>query len=160
VDDPNDLQCRNRKIDSETYLLRWLQRHSDINVPCLLEVYVARGNRTTLAQSNFIIMNKIQGSMLINLYGNLPTAIKVWNVRFQSDCASSISQERLISSYTDLMLKIFSLEVPQKISSLASGPSLSTPGVAPKFGLRHFVSADKVFCDIREFFDFEIYWRR
>ena len=59
-----------------------------------------------------------------------------------------------MSSYADVMLKLFNLKVPQKIGSLGPGPSLSTPGVMPKFGLRHFVSADKVFGDIKEFFDF------
>jgi len=138
VDDPDEQRWRNRKFDSETHLLRWLQRHSDLNVPRLLEVCVAGGNDTILANSNFIIMNRIQGSMLINLYGNLPTAVK----------------ERLMSSYADVMLKMFSLDVPQKIGSLSPGLSLSTPSVAPKSGLRHFVSADRVFYDIKEFFDF------
>jgi thiamine kinase-like enzyme len=59
-----------------------------------------------------------------------------------------------VFSYADVMLKLFNLKVPQKIGSLGPGSSLSTPGVLPKFGLQHSVSADKVFCDIKEFFDF------
>ena len=59
-----------------------------------------------------------------------------------------------MSSYTDLMLKLFNLKVPKKMGSPGPGLSLSTPGVIPKFGLRHSVSADTVFCDIKEFFDF------
>lgn len=83
MDDPDEQQWRDRKFDSETYLLRWLQMHSDINVPRLLEVCVAPGNHATLVKSNFSIMNKIPGSMLINLYGNLSAAVKVRIIQFQ-----------------------------------------------------------------------------
>jgi hypothetical protein len=53
-------------------------------------------------------------------------------------------------SSDDVMLKLFNLKVPQKICSLGPGPSLSTPGIMPKFDLTDLVSADKVFCDIKE----------
>ena len=59
-----------------------------------------------------------------------------------------------MSSYADLVLDLFSLEVPQKIGSLAPGLSLSNPSVMPKLAPQHSVSATKVFCDIKEFFDF------
>jgi hypothetical protein len=55
-----------------------------------------------------------------------------------------------MSSYTDVVRKLFYPPVPKKIGSLAGGPSLDASDVMPMF------SADKVFSDIREYLDFLI----
>lgn len=65
-----------------------------------------------------------------------------------------IFKNHLIASYAEFALRLFNLQVPQQIGSLTSGPLLSTPSVMPKLGRQRKLSADRVFENLLQYFEF------
>jgi hypothetical protein len=63
-----------QKLRSETLLLQWLANHSNIPVPRILSPKADQ-------HRDFIIMDKLPGVMLLNIYGTFDTLAKA---RFQS----------------------------------------------------------------------------
>jgi aminoglycoside phosphotransferase len=59
-----------QKLRSEARLLQWLANHSDIPVPRVLSPMENQ-------YRDFIIMDKLPGVMLLNMYGTLDPLAKV-----------------------------------------------------------------------------------
>ena len=68
------IEARMQKLRSETLLLQWLANHSNIPVPRILSPKADQ-------HRDFIIMDKLPGVMLLNIYGTFDTLAKA---RFQS----------------------------------------------------------------------------
>ncbi|OBZ78628.1 hypothetical protein A0H81_00784 [Grifola frondosa] len=68
--DPKEQAWKSCKFDSEVFVLSYLKENTHIPVPELHAV--VRGNDT-----NFVVMNKVPGVMLVNAFGLFSTAVKV-----------------------------------------------------------------------------------
>lgn len=68
--DKADEEHGRQKLRSEAHLLRWLANSTDILVPRVLSPVDDQ-------YRDFIIMNKLPGVMLLNIYGNLDVLAKV-----------------------------------------------------------------------------------
>jgi len=81
-------------------------------------------------------MEKLPGTMLLNMYGTLDTSAK----------------ERLVEAYALIALDLFGLDVPQRIGTFVPGILSGSFDVTPMIAV-HF-RAIRVFEDIRQYLDF------
>jgi len=121
---------RIQKHRSESRLLKWLANHPDIPVPRILFPVDDQN-------CDFIIMDKLPGTMLLNTYATFNTAAK----------------EQLVQSFAYIALALFRLEVPQRIGTFIPGISSQGHDVIPRIAMQTF-QATRVFEDIKKYLDF------
>jgi hypothetical protein len=126
VDEERGMQ----KLRSEARLLQWLANRSDIPVPRVLFPVEDQ-------YRDFIIMDKLPGVMLLNIYGTFDT----------------LAKERLVESFADIALNLFRLDVPQRIGTFVPGISSESSDVIPRIGVQRFC-ANRVFEHIQQYLDF------
>ncbi|KAF9520842.1 hypothetical protein BS47DRAFT_1481178 [Hydnum rufescens UP504] len=119
-----------QKLRAEACLLQWLANCSSIPAPRVLFPEEDR-------YRDFIIMDKLPGAMLLNMYSTLDT----------------LAKERLVESFANVALDLFGLDVPQRIGTFFPDISSKSFDVIPRIGIQRF-KATRVFNDIQEYLAF------
>ena len=142
----DDVKCAgvHARATSEVNLLQWLEK---ARMPTPRIIY---------ACSEFYIMSKLPGDVLMNVFSLLSTKKKVCSAHLRlTDRLPLISyKESLVISYAQTFVELAVLEVPQEIGSTSIGHAPGTLSVVPRAGLPPFEAADRNFADIREYFDY------
>ncbi|RPD53357.1 kinase-like protein [Lentinus tigrinus ALCF2SS1-7] len=89
--------CYPATFESEAALLVWLHERTSLPVP---RVHVVI-HRSEEEPNTFLIMEKIRGDCLMNVYGGLPYVLK----------------ESIVLTMAEIMLDLHTLEVPQRIGT-------------------------------------------
>ncbi|KJA21256.1 hypothetical protein HYPSUDRAFT_42404 [Hypholoma sublateritium FD-334 SS-4] len=118
-----------QKSKTEARLLQWLSNSTNIPVPRVLAPPDDQ-------HGNVFIMDKLPGTMLLNIYGTFDTSAK----------------ERLVEQYAGFALNLFGLDVPRRIGTLIPATPSKSLDVIPMIGVNFH--ANEVFEDIRQYLAF------
>lgn len=123
-----------RLFESETALLRWFSAHSAVPAPHLLHVLPSSAE----IPRNAFVTQGMTGEPIKNLYPTL----------------SSWAKEQLVRSYADFALKLFDIDIPQTIGSIAVTSSSDELIVIPRICSVNHGHASEVFPTLQTYLDY------
>ncbi|KAF8901602.1 hypothetical protein CPB85DRAFT_1439026 [Mucidula mucida] len=133
-EDDRDKERKMQRYTGEIGIMRFLRRLSTIPVPEIYAVHSA----SEAEPFNFIVMQLMPGTTLLNGFGLLDTDAK----------------ERCILTYADICLQLFDIEVPQVIASTVSADGGNSLTVVPIKYLKTSAVCHAVFSSLEEHMTF------
>ncbi|EIW65161.1 uncharacterized protein TRAVEDRAFT_42540 [Trametes versicolor FP-101664 SS1] len=126
-----DIQTIFRRFRREIHLMEWLKAN-DSAIPGPTIIYPR--NISPEIGVTFVILDKLPGELVVNVFGRLPYLAKA----------------RLVLEHADKMLALFRLSVPQRIGSPICGSGGTVMDVGPWCPADHKYAPTKVFNTLEE----------